>query len=158
MSQPQHPAVSKFLSDLAKHDLQPQVTWFEQAATTAEAAAESLGVDVGQIANSLIFTLDEQPILVLTSGAHRVDTDWLGNQLGGTIGRASKDTVKAATGQVIGGVAPAGHPQPVRTYVDTALQRYSEVWTAAGHPKTVLPLTYDQLLTVTGGTPTAVRP
>lgn len=86
-----------------------------------------------------------------------MDTEWLGTRLGGTIGRASKEVVKKATGQVIGGVAPVGHPRPVRTFVDTALKAYGEVWAAAGHPKTVIPLTYEQLLMVTSGTPTAVR-
>lgn len=157
MTAPQHPAVSRVLEDLAPHGLYPQVTWFGDATTTATAAADALGVEVGQIANSLVFTLNDEPILVLTSGAHRVDTEWLGTRLGGTIGRASKEVVKKATGQVIGGVAPVGHPRPVRTFVDTALKAYGEVWAAAGHPKTVIPLTYEQLLMVTSGTPTAVR-
>ncbi|WP_120006856.1 YbaK/EbsC family protein [Nesterenkonia muleiensis] len=156
MADSQHPAVEKVRCALAAHGLHPEVTWFDDAVTTAARAAEALGVEVGQIANSLVFTLDEEPILVLTSGAHRVDTDWLGEQLGGVIGRASKDVVKQATGQVIGGVAPVGHPQRVRTLVDTALAEYPEVWAAAGHAKTVFPTTYDQLLTITSGTPTAV--
>lgn len=158
MSTPTHPAVARVLADLAAHGLHPEITWFDDAVTTAQRAAEALGVDVGQIANSLVFTLDEEPVLVLTSGAHRVDTDWLGAQLGGSIGRASRDVVKQATGQVIGGVAPVGHPQPVRTFVDTALNQYSDVWAAAGHPKTVFPTSYDQLVQVTGGTPTDVAP
>lgn len=156
MANPEHPAVTRVLAELESHGLRPEVTWFDDATTTAKDAAEALGIDVGQIANSLVFTLDGEPILVLTSGAHRVDTQWLGTQLGGVIGRASKEVVKDATGQVIGGVAPVGHPAPVRTYVDTALRDYSEVWAAAGHPKTVIPMTYDQLLAVTAGTPTAV--
>ena len=99
------------------------VTMFKQGTTRVPgdkvpALADALGVEVGQITNSLVFTIDDEPILVLTSGAHRVDTDWLGDRLGGTIRRASKETVKAATGQVIGGVAPVGHPAPVRTIVD----------------------------------------
>lgn len=158
MADSHHPAVDKVRSELAEHGLHPEVRWLDDAVTTAARAAEALGIEVGQIANSLVFTLDEEPILVLTSGAHRVDTDWLGQQLGGVIGRASKDVVKQATGQVIGGVAPVGHPQPVRTFVDTALAEYSEVWAAAGHAKTVFPTTYDHLLAVTGGTPTAVAP
>lgn len=158
MANPQHPAVSHVIADLQQHGLHPEVTWFDDATTTAAAAADALGIDVGQIANSLVFTLDEEPILVLTSGAHRVDAEWLGAHLGGAIGRASKEVVKAATGQVIGGVAPVGHPRPIRTFVDTALRDYSEVWATAGHPKTVFPTTFDQMLTVTAGTPTAVRP
>lgn len=157
MANPQHPAVTRVLAELETFGLHPAVTWFDDAATTAKDAAEALGIEVAQIANSLVFTLDEEPILVLTSGAHRVDTEWLGTQLGGTIGRASKEVVKEATGQVIGGVAPVGHPASIRTFVDTALQPHGEVWAAAGHPKTVIPMTYDQLLRVTGGTPTSVR-
>ncbi|NDK31364.1 YbaK/EbsC family protein [Nesterenkonia haasae] len=158
MGTAKHPAVQRVLDSLAEHGIHPEVTWFDDATTTAQLAADALGVDVGQIANSLVFTFDEEPVLVLTSGAHRVDTEWLGDQLGGAIGRASKDVVQGATGQVIGGVAPVGHPQPVLTYVDPALADYSQVWAAAGHPKTVFPTTYDQLLEVTGGTPQAVRP
>lgn len=158
MASPQHPTVSRVVADLQQHGLDPEVTWFDDAATTAAAAAEALGIHVGQIANSLVFTQDGEPILVLTSGAHRVDTEWLSAHLGGTIGRATKDVVKEATGQVIGGVAPVGHPHRVRTFVDTALGDYSEVWAAAGHPRTVFPITYEQMVTITGGTPTAVRP
>ncbi|MFF2372700.1 YbaK/EbsC family protein [Agromyces sp. NPDC058110] len=157
MSTPSHPAVERVAEALAAHGLSPEIVWFDDAVTTAPLAADALGVEVGQIANSLVFTLDDQPILVLTSGAHRVDTDWLGSQLGGTIGRASKETVKDATGQVIGGVAPLGHPSPVRTIVDTALAGYDEVWAAAGHAKTVFPTTFDELVRITGGTPHAVE-
>ena len=141
------------------HDgIEPRIVWFDDAVTTAKLAADALGVEVGQIANSLVFTLDDEPILVLTSGAHRVDTDWLGAELGGTIGRASKEVVKAATGQVIGGVAPVGHPSPVRTFVDVDLAAYDEVWAAAGHAKTVFPTTFDELVRITGGVPSEVEP
>ncbi len=122
-----------------REGLEPSIVWFDDAVTTAQLAADALGVEVGQIANSLVFTIDDEPILVLTSGAHRVDTEWLGVQLGGVIRRASKETVKEATGQVIGGVAPVGHPAPVRTVVDVELADYDEVWAAAGHAKTVFP-------------------
>jgi prolyl-tRNA editing enzyme YbaK/EbsC (Cys-tRNA(Pro) deacylase) len=157
MSTPSHPAVDRVVAALAAHDLHPEVRWLDDAVTTAPLAAEAIGVEVGQIANSLVFTLDGEPLLVLTSGAHRVDTDWLGAQLGGTIARADKDTVKAATGQVIGGVAPIGHPAPVRTVVDTHLDRYERVWAAAGHAKTVFPTSFEELLRITGGTPSPVE-
>jgi prolyl-tRNA editing enzyme YbaK/EbsC (Cys-tRNA(Pro) deacylase) len=134
------------------------VRWFDEATPTAVHAAEALGVDVGAIANSLIFALDGEPVLVLTSGSHRVNTGWLGTQLGGTLKRADATMVRSATGQVIGGVAPVGHPRPVRTFVDTALANYPEVWAAAGHPNTVFPTTFDELVRLTGGTPTAVEP
>lgn len=156
MSTPSHPAVDRVVAALAGHGLHPEVRWLDDAVTTAPLAAEAIGVEVGQIANSLVFTLDGEPLLVLTSGAHRVDTGWLGDRLGGTIARASKEVVRAATGQVIGGVAPVGHPAPVRTVVDTALEQYEEVWAAAGHAKTVFPTSFQQLLRITGGTAIAV--
>lgn len=158
MTQPSHAAVDRVTETLSRHGIDPRIVWFDDAVTTAQLAADALGVEVGQIANSLVFTLDGEPLLVLTSGAHRVDTAWLGAQLGGVIGRASKETVKEATGQVIGGVAPVGHPAPVRTLVDVDLARYDEVWAAAGHAKTVFPTTFDELVRITGGTPTAVEP
>lgn len=158
MSTPTHPAVDRVVAALAEHDLTPEITWLDAAVTTAPLAAAAVGVEVGQIVNSLVFTLDDEPLLVLTSGAHRVDTDWLGTRLGGTIARAPKDTVRDATGQVIGGVAPLGHPAPVRTVVDTDLDQYVEVWAAAGHARTVFPTTYAELLRMTGGEPSPVTP
>ena len=153
-----HPAVDRVRQALNAHGLDPEIRWFDDAATTAVAAAAALGIEVGAIANSLVFTLDGAPLLVLTSGAHRVDTAWLGEQLGGTIGRASKDLVKEATGQVIGGVAPLGHPAPIRTLVDEDLAGYPAVWAAAGHAHTVFPTTFAELLRLTGGTATPVVP
>lgn len=155
---PSHAAVDRVAEALRAKGVTPEIVWFDDAVTTAQLAADALGVEVGQIANSLVFVLDDEPILVLTSGAHRVDTVWLGDELGGVIRRASKDDVKAATGQVIGGVAPVGHPSPVRTFVDTDLARYDEIWAAAGHAKTVFPTTFDELVRITGGTPRAVEP
>jgi prolyl-tRNA editing enzyme YbaK/EbsC (Cys-tRNA(Pro) deacylase) len=155
---PIHPAVEKVTAALAEAGATGQVRWLDDAATTAALAAESLGIGVGQIANSLVFLFDGTPTLVLTSGAHRVDTDWLGEQVGATITRASKEQVRGATGQVIGGVAPVGHPAPVPTYVDTALAVHDEVWAAAGHAKTVFPTTFAELVRITGGTSTAVTP
>lgn len=127
------------------------------AVHTAAAAAEALGVEVGQIANSLVFEADGEPLLVLTSGAHRVDTAGLAASIGVTrLRRATPEFVKQHTGQVIGGVAPVGHPKPLRTLVDTALAAYPEIWAAGGVPRAVFPTTYTELLRVTGGTPTEV--
>jgi prolyl-tRNA editing enzyme YbaK/EbsC (Cys-tRNA(Pro) deacylase) len=153
-----HPAVAKVRLALQQHGIDPEVRWFDDAATTAQAAAHALGIEIGAIANSLIFTLDGAPLLVLTSGAHRVDTAWLGERLGGTIGRAAKDQVKEATGQVIGGVAPVGHPSPIRTLVDVDLATYPVVWAAAGHAHTVFPTSFAELLRITGGEATPVVP
>jgi prolyl-tRNA editing enzyme YbaK/EbsC (Cys-tRNA(Pro) deacylase) len=157
MTNPSHPAVDRVVAALAEAGLTPEITWFDDAVTTAPLAAAALGIEVGQIANSLVFLIDGEPLLVMTSGSHRVDTEWLGQQLNGTITRASKDDVKEATGQVIGGVAPVGHPAPVRTIVDTQLANYDVVWAAAGHAKTVFPTTFDELVRITGGDPRPVE-
>jgi prolyl-tRNA editing enzyme YbaK/EbsC (Cys-tRNA(Pro) deacylase) len=151
-----HPAVDAVESALRAAGIEPRITWFDAATNTAPEAAAKLGVEVAAIANSLVFTLDGSPILVMASGGHRVDTDFLGEQLGGLVARASAEQVKAATGQVIGGVAPVGHPAPLRTLVDADLARFPEIWAAAGHPHTVFPTTFDELVAMTGGEPTKV--
>ena len=121
------------------------------AASTAALAAAALGVEVGAIANSLVFLGDGEPLLVMTSGAHRVDTAALAERLGlARIARAGADQVREATGQAIGGVAPTGHPAPIRTVVDEALAEYPQLWAAGGTPHTVVPLTFDELVRLTG--------
>ena len=123
------------------------------AAATAQLAATALGVEVGAIANSLVFWSDDVPLLVMTSGAHRVDTGALAARLGRTaILRATAEQVRDATGQAIGGVAPTGHPAPLPTVVDEALRAHAEIWAAGGTPHTVFPLTFDELVRLTGGT------
>ncbi|MFI7587232.1 YbaK/EbsC family protein [Spongisporangium articulatum] len=135
-----------------------EVRVLPDSARTAAAAAQALGCEVGAIANSLVFLCDGAPLLVMTSGRHKVDTALLAQRLGrGRIERATPDAVRAATGQAIGGVAPTGHPAPVETVVDESLAQYETLWAAAGHPHTVFPLTYAELLSVTRGTPAAVN-
>lgn len=127
------------------------------AASTAALAADALGVDVGAIANSLVFWSDGEPLLVMTSGAHRVDTAALAVRLGrAEIRRASPEQVREATGQAIGGVAPAGHPAPLVTIVDEDLAAHAEIWAAGGTPHTLFPLTFSQLVALTGGAVTKV--
>jgi prolyl-tRNA editing enzyme YbaK/EbsC (Cys-tRNA(Pro) deacylase) len=127
------------------------------AVKTAAAAAAALGIEVGQIANSLVFAADGEPILVMTSGAHRVDTAKVAALLGvEALKRATPEFVREHTGQTIGGVAPIGHPKPIRTLVDTALDAYDEVWAAGGIAETVFPTTYAELVRITGGAPAEV--
>lgn len=129
-----------------------EIVVLPDAASTAALAASALGVEAGAIANSLVFWSDDAPLLVMTSGAHRVDTTALAERLGrGDIRRATPDQVREATGQAIGGVAPTGHPAPLVTIVDEALAAYSEIWAAGGTPHTVFPLTYNELVRLTGG-------
>jgi prolyl-tRNA editing enzyme YbaK/EbsC (Cys-tRNA(Pro) deacylase) len=147
---PEHPSVARVEAALRENGVETQVVWLDGAAKTAPEAAAALGIDVGAIANSLVFLLDDEPVLVMTSGSHRVDTEWLGQRVGGRFSRADAATVKDATGQVIGGVAPVGHPAPLRTFIDEAL--------ADHHAHTVFPLRYEQLVAVTGGVETPVVP
>ncbi|SDZ07140.1 Cys-tRNA(Pro) deacylase, prolyl-tRNA editing enzyme YbaK/EbsC [Micromonospora pattaloongensis] len=134
-----------------------RVRLLPEAVHTAAAAAAALEVEVGQIANSLIFDADGEPLLVLTSGAHRVDTARVAATLGvRAVTRATPEFVRAHTGQPIGGVAPLGHPKPVRTLVDTALDGYDEIWAAGGVPQSIFATTYSELLRITAGTPAEV--
>lgn len=154
-----HPNVRTVRTALADAGATGEVVVLPASAPTALAAAEQLGCEVGAIANSLVFDADGEPVLVLTSGAHRVDTAFLASTIGvGRLRRATPEFVRQHTGQVIGGVAPVGHPAPLRTYVDVWLARYDTVWAAGGHPHTVFPSSYDELLRVTGGTPVQVAP
>ena len=128
-----------------------------ESARTAAAAAAQLGCEVGAIANSLVFSADGAPLLVMTSGAHRVDVAKVATLTGvSAVERADARSVRAWTGQVIGGVGPVGHPSPIRTLVDTWLDSYDVIWAAAGHPHAVFPTTYAELVRITGGTPAEV--
>jgi prolyl-tRNA editing enzyme YbaK/EbsC (Cys-tRNA(Pro) deacylase) len=148
-----HPAIDTVSRALAAAGARGAVRELDSAARTAPMAAAQLGVEVGAIANSLIFDADGAPLLVLTSGAHRVDTSLLARTLGVTrISRADPEFVRKHTGQSIGGVSPVGHPDALRTVVDQDLARYDVVWAAAGHPHAVFPTTFDELMRITGGT------
>jgi prolyl-tRNA editing enzyme YbaK/EbsC (Cys-tRNA(Pro) deacylase) len=152
-----HPSVVRVTARLAELGAGGQVRTLDDAARTAARAAEQLGIEVAQIANSLVFAADGAPLLVMASGGHRVDTAKVAALVGATsVDRASPEFVREHTGFAIGGVAPVGHPEPLRTLVDTELDRYHEVWAAAGHPHTVFPTTYAELLRITGGQPADV--
>jgi len=121
------------------------------AARTAKAAADYLGCEVGQIANSLVFRAEtsDSPVLVMSSGAKRVDVARLAALVGEPIGKADAEFVRRHTGFAIGGVPPVGHG--LRTFVEKSLAAYRELWAAAGHPHTVFRLSYDELVRVTRG-------
>lgn len=153
-----HPNCIAINEILETAGVEGRVVVLSEPAPTAAIAAEMVGVDVGAIANSLIFsTAEGEPLLVMTSGAHRVDTAKVA-ALAGTaaLSRATPEFVLAATGQRIGGVAPIGHPAPIRTLVDVALADYPAIWAAGGIPHAVFPTTYDELVVLTGGTPAEV--
>jgi prolyl-tRNA editing enzyme YbaK/EbsC (Cys-tRNA(Pro) deacylase) len=147
-----HPNCEAVNHILEAAGLSGRVRMLDEAVTTARAAAQHVGCPVGAIANSLIFSTDGgQPLLIMTSGAHRVDMIKVGEQLGVELRRASPQFVRQHTGQPIGGVAPVGHPKPIRTLVDRALADFEQLWAAGGVPHAIFPLTYRELLALTGG-------
>lgn len=130
-----------------------EITILEDSARSAREAADALGVEVGQICSSLIFSVAGKPVLILTSGRHRVNTDLVANRLGvPSLDRADADVVRSATGFAIGGVAPIAHATAIDTYIDSALGEHSVIWAAAGHPHAVFPTSFTELVAITCGT------
>jgi prolyl-tRNA editing enzyme YbaK/EbsC (Cys-tRNA(Pro) deacylase) len=147
----EHPSITHFRATLEGRGGRGRIVVLPDSVHTAALAAEALGCEVGAIANSLLFDADGAPVLILTSGAHRVDTAKVAEVIGvGALKRAKPEFVREHTGQVIGGVSPIAHPQPIRTYIDPTLRRYDEIWAAAGHPAAVFSTGYAELITMTG--------
>jgi prolyl-tRNA editing enzyme YbaK/EbsC (Cys-tRNA(Pro) deacylase) len=149
-----HPAVARVRVALDAAGLATEIVTLPAAAPTARAAAAQIGCDVAQIANSLVFrcATSGSPLLVMTSGANRVDPARVAALVGEPIGRADADFVRTASGFAIGGVAPVGHAAPIRTLIDRNLFDHDEIWAAGGHPHTVFRLTPGDLVRITGGT------
>lgn len=155
----EHPGIARFREAHTRLGGTGRIVVLPDAVHTAALAAEALGCEVGAIANSLLFDADGSPVLVLTSGAHRVDTAATAARIGvPRLRRASPEFVREHTGQVIGGVSPLAHPAPVPTYLDTWLERYETVWAAAGHPAAVYSTTAAELLAMTGAALVEVGP
>jgi prolyl-tRNA editing enzyme YbaK/EbsC (Cys-tRNA(Pro) deacylase) len=152
----EHASIARFRTELEARGGRGRIVVLPDSVHTAALAAEALGCEVGAIANSLLFSVpretgESEPVLILTSGAHRVDTAKAAAQVGvPALRRAAPEFVREHTGQVIGGVSPFAHPQPVRTFLDPALRQYHEIWAAAGHPAAVFSTTYEELLVMTG--------
>jgi prolyl-tRNA editing enzyme YbaK/EbsC (Cys-tRNA(Pro) deacylase) len=148
-----HPSSQAVNDILAAAGLPGRVRILPEPASNAPAAARQLGCPVGAIANSLVFaTSVDEPVLIMTSGRHRVDLDLIREGYRLELHRASAEFVRAHTGQPIGGVAPVGHPRPLHTLVDRALADYEQLWAAGGIPHAVFPLSYPDLLLLTSGT------
>lgn len=132
--------------------IRSEITVLPDSARTAPEAAAAIGCPVSAIANSLVLLADGEPILVMTSGGHRADLDVVALSIGAdAVQMAPSRIVRESTGQAIGGVAPTGHPAPLRSFVDESLAEHTTVWAAAGHPHTVMPLTFEELVRLTGG-------
>jgi prolyl-tRNA editing enzyme YbaK/EbsC (Cys-tRNA(Pro) deacylase) len=149
-----HPAVRRVQAALAEKGSKAEVIELASTARTAEDAARALGVEVGAIVKSLVFTIDGAPVMALIAGDRRCDTKALPAALGrsGLVLRADAERVRAATGFVIGGVAPLAHPASLPTVIDDSLGRFDVVYAAAGHPHCVFPTTVLELSLLTGGT------
>jgi prolyl-tRNA editing enzyme YbaK/EbsC (Cys-tRNA(Pro) deacylase) len=147
-------AVKRVAQALIYLNMSGQIKVLSDSARSAVEAAAALGIEVGQIASSILFKLpDDSPLLVITSGRHRVDTDLVATKLGvASLGRVDADYVKEKSGFSIGGVAPIGWINPATIIIDEALNDYQVVWAAAGHPHAVFPTTYDELSKITSAT------
>jgi len=147
-------AVKRVAQALIDHKMSGQIKVLNDSARSAAEAASALGIEVGQIASSILFKLpDDSPLLVITSGRHRVDTDLVATKLGfASLGRVDADYVKEKSGFSIGGVAPIGWINSATIIIDEALNDYQVVWAAAGHPHAVFPTTYDELSKITSAT------
>jgi prolyl-tRNA editing enzyme YbaK/EbsC (Cys-tRNA(Pro) deacylase) len=158
MSAPDLPERSRLVfQHLADAGIDTSIRVLPDSARTAPEAAAAIGCDVAAIANSQVFLADGAPVLVMTSGGHRAELSVVARSIGADeVSMAPASVVRQATGQAIGGVAPVGHPAPLRTYIDESLAEHEEIWAAAGHPHTVMPLTFASLQALTGGEVVAV--
>ena len=162
-----HPSVIRVRNYLVSVGISGQIVALKDSARTAAEAAEALGIEVGQVASSIVFKLpDGNPLLVITSGRHRVDTELVARNLGvEKLHRADADYVRSVSGfaiggvspvawvsETIGGVSPIGWVSKATILIDKALDDYDVVWAAAGHPHSVFPTTYAELITCTGAT------
>lgn len=154
----QNPSVQRVSAKLKELGVQGEVHVLSDSARTAQEAADALGILVGQVASSIVFKLDdESPLLVITSGRHRVDTKLVAENLGvAKLHRVDADYVKEKSGFSIGGVAPIGWVSPATILIDQALNDYEVVWAAAGHPHAVYPTSYAELIECTGAKPMVV--
>ena len=137
------PSAQKVRDALLSMGYECNIIEFQDSTRTSGEAAVRIGCQIGQIVKSLIFRgqVSGKPVLVLTSGANRVDESLVGHHAGEPIGRADADFVRAATGYAIGGVPPLGYPHPLETYLDEDLLQYGKIWAAAGTPNAVFELT-----------------
>jgi prolyl-tRNA editing enzyme YbaK/EbsC (Cys-tRNA(Pro) deacylase) len=149
----EHASIASFRAEHKRLGGVGRIVTLPESVHTAALAAEALGCEVGAIANSLLFDASSSPVLILTSGGHRVDTALAAERIGvSMLRRAAPEFVRKHTGQVIGGVSPLDHPVPLPTYVDPWLKRYDVIWAAAGHPAAVYSTNYDELVAMTGAT------
>jgi len=154
----QRATVQRVQSAIAAAGMSGTVIALTNSARTAAEAAAALNIEVGQIASSLVFKLpDDSPLLIITSGRHRIDTQLVAQNLSiAALGRADADYVKTVSGFSVGGVAPLGWVSPATILIDEALNDYEVVWAAGGHPHAVFPTTFAELISCTTARPMIV--
>ena len=152
-----HANAARVQAALAATGVQVRVVEFAESTRTAVEAAAAIGTSVAQIAKSLVFLAGERLVLVITSGANRVDTTKVADLIGAPVRRADADTVKARTGYPVGGVPPVAHTSPPRVLVDRDLLQFDEIWAAAGTPNSVFAIAPAELVRVAGGIVADVR-
>lgn len=153
MSQKLSPSAQKVQEAIRQRGYSVEVIELPQSTRTAVEAAQAVGCEVAQIVKSLIFKAKrtERPILVIASGANRVNEKTIEALIGEPLGKADADFVRQQTGFVIGGVPPIGHIQPLPTFIDEDLLQYAEIWAAAGTPHAIFKLTPQMLVELCGG-------
>jgi Cys-tRNA(Pro) deacylase len=143
------PSVERVRRTLRSMGLTAEVTEFSESTRTAAEAASAIGTAVGQIAKSLVFMAKDEPVLVIASGANRVDMEKMNRLLGTRITRPDAETVRRVTGFSIGGVPPVGHAKRLRTFVDEDLLSFPVVYAAAGTPNAVFAVSPRDLIRIT---------
>ncbi|MDO8880352.1 MAG: YbaK/EbsC family protein [Coriobacteriia bacterium] len=154
MTRPASPggSAARVRAVLSAHGLEDDVVYFEQSTRTAQMAADAMGCELGQIVKSLVFVVDDRPILALVAGDRRGDARAIAREAGGAGARlADAETVRAATGYAIGGVSPFDLPDDLPVLVDDSLTRYGVVYPAAGTPASMVRMTFERLLEITRG-------
>lgn len=154
-----HPSAQRVANALQSRGVKGPFREFSVPTKSAADAASALGCEVGAIASTLVFIVDDDPVVVIKSGAFRVDLEKLREKAGGAkVRQASPDEVRDATGQAIGGVSPVGWPQPLTTFIDDSLRQYEIVWAACGTPNAVFRTSFDELQSITGAIVISLRP
>ena len=149
-------AIDRFIGEAEASGLEVEVQRYPDGTRTAADAAAAVGCKIDQIVKSLVFMADVRPILILCSGARRVDEEKLAEYIGTEIRIAGASEVRAATGYAIGGTPPLGHTVPLKTVVDPHLMEFEEIWAAAGTPDSVFPIQQKELVKATSGAVVAV--
>jgi prolyl-tRNA editing enzyme YbaK/EbsC (Cys-tRNA(Pro) deacylase) len=153
-----HPSAQRVVDVLMARGVSGPFREFTVPTRTAADAAAALHCEVGAIASTLVFMADDEPVVVLKSGAFRVDTEILRQHLGATyVRQATPDEVREATGQTVGGVSPVGWPQPIQSLIDNSLADFAQVWAACGTPNAVFGTSFGELRSLTGAAPISLR-